>query len=89
MPVMLLCISPVPVILHTAEPPRKTKIGSRNRSLRNRRWNPLKSKPRETKIGSRNREFKKSKMESTEIKAKGYENWFELSGGSRKRDSTV
>ena len=44
---------------------------------------------RKTKIGSRNREFKKPEMESTEIKAKGNKNWFELSGGSRKWDSTV
>ena len=62
---MLPCISPVPVILHTVEPPRKTRIGPRNL------------------------EFEKSKMESTEIKAKGNnkKKWFEFSGarGSRKR----
>ena len=53
---MLPCISPVPVVLHTIEPPRKTKIGLRNRG------------------------FEKSKIESTEIKAKGNENWFEKTG---------
>ena len=31
---MLPCISAVTVILHTVEPPRKTKIGSRDREVR-------------------------------------------------------
>ena len=54
---MLPCVSPVPVILNLYG---KRKLVREIGILRNRKWNPLKSKPRETKIGSSYREVREN-----------------------------